>query len=454
MPQVSSPPGPRGYPLFGVLPHMWRDPLGFFERVAAKHGGLARVGIGRFTLYLVSDPEVIQQVLVDRAANYWKGAGLRAAEPVFGRGLITATGDHWRRQRRLMQPDFANRRILARLPVFLDAVDALLERWALQARTGHPFDVLPDLSVLVQTMIARALFGASLAARDMQVLSRAFHVLNEHINHTAWALIQVPARVPTPRNRRFRLALAEVGRVVRGLIARARQRPAAVGEDGQGDLLGRMVAAVDDSGQGMDDRQLRDEVMTLFMAGHDTTAVSSAWTLHLLSEHPAAQDRLRDEVTDLLGEARPAPDDLSRIPWVEQTLQESMRIYPPAWMIVRTPYEDDELAGYEIPRNSPLLISQWVVHRRPDLWPDPTRFDPGRFERGKPLAHRMAYFPFGGGNRLCIGSSFALVAAQALLVRLVQRFRWETPADAPPVVPQPLTVLRPRHGVHLRLRLK
>ncbi|MGE0709089.1 MAG: cytochrome P450 [Planctomycetota bacterium] len=439
------PPGPRGYPIVGVLPRIWRDPLRFFEQVGHEHGPVARVGLGKFTLYLLTQPAPIQRVLQDNAQNYWKGAGLAAAEPVMGKGLATSEGELWRRQRKLVQPAFARKRMSELLPAMQAATEGLIARWADAARRGEAVEAVADTSALTQELIFRCLFGGDLGAAQAE-LGEALLEANAYINAAAWSFFPLPERVPTPRRVRFRRALATLDRLVYGLIATRRARgPSASAPD----LLDRLLAASDEGG-GMSDRQARDEVMTLFVAGHDTTAGALAWTLLLLAQHPEQARRVREEADAVLGEAPPDAHDLARLEHTERVVRESMRVYPPAWVIVRTPFADDELGGYRVPKDAPVLISQYVVHRHPDVWPDPLRFDPERWlpERAESRP-RFAYFPYGAGQRLCVGKPFADAALLLVIARLLQRFELALVGAAPRA--RPLTTLRP--GGPLRLRL-
>ncbi len=443
------PPGPRGLPIVGVLPRIWRDPLRFFEEVARDHGGLARVGLGKFTLYLVSDPAHVRHILQDNARNYWKGSGLAAIEPVMGRGLAVNDGEPWLRQRRLMQPAFQRARLLAAAPAILAAIDQALGPLDEAARRDRPIDVAPLASALVQRVIFTALFGEHLE-RDPATVGRALVEVNAWVDHAAWSLIRLPEAIPTPRRVRFRRAQAALDELVYGLIAR--RRAAGVGE-AEADLLARLLHARDpETGEGMSDRQVRDEVMTLFVAGHDTTASALAWTVHALGGAPEVRARLEAEVDEVLVGRDPGPGDLERLGGLERALRESMRLHPPAWVIVRTPREEDALGGYPIPPGAPLLLSQWVVHRHPALWPDPLRFDPDRFLPEQVAARpRFAYFPYGGGQRLCIGYLLADVTLLLALARILQRYRLD-PVPGHRVVPQPLTTLRPRYGVKVLVR--
>ena len=432
-PSTRTPPGPRGYPLVGVLPRIWRDPLAFFSDVAAECGGLARVGLGKFTLHLLTEPDWIQEVLLDDGSTYWKGAGLAAAEPVMGQGLATSEGDHWKRQRRLMQPSFQPRRRAHWDAALAGALEALVDGWV--ARAGRRHDVAPDLNLFAQQAIFRPMFGADVQADLARELGAAVAECNRFINHAAWKMLPIPDSWPTPGNVRFRRALATLDATIYRLIAE-RRAAAAPGED----LLGRLVGARDDDA-GMSDREIRDEITTQFVAGYETTANALCWTMWLLAEHPEAQERVAAEA-----QAGREPDQLA---FTRCVIQESMRLYPPSWVIVRTPYRDVTLGEFDVPKDSTLLISQWVVHRRADVWERPTEFDPSRWEDGGGPPHRFAYFPFGGGRRTCIGNHLALRVLELAVAAAAARLRW-TPGGKPPQ-PRPLTTLRPHGKVTLRL---
>lgn len=433
---LREPPGPRGYPVVGILPRIWRDPLRFFSEVAREHGPLARIGLGRFTLYLLSAPALIEEVLQDPGERFWKGKGLRAAEEVMGQGLATSEGPPWLRARRLLGPAFQPQRLQALVPVVQSAADELFAGWA----PGQELDAAAATNHLVQRVIFRTMLGADLLPGEAERLGAGVVEANAWINHAAWRLLPLPDGFPTPRRRRFERALRDLDGAIYRVIGQRRRDPDAGRPD---DLLGRLLSARDEAGAGLDDRQVRDEVMTQFVAGHETTSSALAFTLHLLATHPAVQDALAEELA--------AGADPTALPALERALLESMRVYPPSWVIVRTPYKDDALGGYALPQGAPLLISQWVVHRHPELWPDPERFDPERWlperSQGRP---RCAYFPFGGGRRICIGNHFALLVLKTILGRLLPRFRLTPTADHR-LVPEPTTTLRAKYGVRVRL---
>ncbi len=274
-------------------------------------------------------------------------------------------------------------------------------------------------------------------------MGKALTIALHRAEEVSQSLIPIPLSVPTPSNRRVQSAIRTLDKVVYGMIEERRRS----GED-RGDLLSMLMAARDaDSGETMNDQQLRDEVMTLFVAGHETTANALTWTWYLLAKSPPVARRLRAELDQVLGGRAPTVDDLPKLPYLLQVVQEALRLYPPAWLIGRTPIQDDEIAGYHIPAGSTIMMSQYVTHRHPDFWEQPEGFDPDRFAAHPP----PAYFPFGGGPRVCIGNNFALIEARLVLATVAQRYRVEL-VPGHPVEPESMITLRPRYGVQVTLR--
>lgn len=447
-PLSTVPPGPRGWPFFGVLPRIWRDPLRFFTDVAREHGDVARIGLGKFTLYLVSSPDLVGHVLHDNEKNYWKGKGLAAAEIVMGQGLATNKGEEWERHHRLIQPVFASHQIEEYFPFLWEAVRALLEEWRQRSRRGEAFDAASDMRRLALQVTCHVLFRSELDPATHDAISRGVTVASEKINRSAWSLIRFLDSFPTPFNRRFRRALAELDATVYRRIAE--QRASAGTHKG---LLDQILGASDaNGGIGLSERQIRDEIVTLFIAGVDTPAHALAWTIHLLSLHPDWAKRVADEADDLLGDKTPSMQDVERLVIAERVLKESMRLYPPAWVILRTPFEDDVLGGYSIPAGCAVLLSQYVVHRHPAHWEQPEVFDPERWTHERSASHhRFAYFPFGGGSRYCIAHGLAMLLGKFVIAMAAREFRWESARlRSRPVVPQPLTTLKPKHGIFIR----
>jgi cytochrome P450 len=435
-------PGPAGLPVLGSLRPFQKDPLGFLLALQRDYGDVARFRMGPRLAHLVSRPEWVRHVLATNQENYGKSVLYRRLEPTLGKGLLTSDGAFWRRQRRLAEPAFHLEQVGGFAATMVEATAAMLARWETYAASGQPFDVVPELSRLAMTIATRTLFGADVDAESSGV-TRALTVVMRHAIGQILALWPVPDSWPTPGNLRARRALRVLDAVVYEMIAARR----AAGEPST-DLLSMLVYARDpETGETMNDRQLRDEVMTLFLAGHETTADALAWTVYLLGQHPAAARRLEAEVDAVLDGRPPTLADVPRLSYTLMVFQEAMRLYPPGWVISRTPRQDDTIGGYHIPAGSTVIVSQYVLHRHPDYWDRPARFDPERFaDRGKP-----AYFPFAAGPRVCIGNNFALLEARLALAMVAQRYRLSL-VPGQRVDPEPLVTLRPHPGVWVTLQ--
>ncbi len=321
-------------------------------------------------------------------------------------------------------------------PILDAACETLFEQWQAAARAGEVRNVLRDASALAQTVIFRGLFSRDVDDLDTRALGQALEVANDFIHRSAWSMVKLPDSIPTPSRVRFRRAMRTLDTIVYDLIAARRARSSE-----EGDLLGRLVAARDnETGACMTDEQVRDEVMTTFVAGHDTTAAALAWAFWIFANEPQALARL----------AGVDPDDAA----LGRTVQEVLRLYPPGWIMVRTPHRDDVVCGYEVPAGAPLLISPWVVHRSPTWWDEPERFDPDRFLPDR-VAQRpkFAYFPYGGGARVCIGQGLADRILRHVIAGVASRYVLERGRNQV-VVPEPKTTLQPRGGVRLRIRAR
>ena len=418
-----------------------RDPLGMLRSAARDYGDVVRFDAWPFIIvHLLYHPDHIKYVLQENNRNYWKGNLIGRVKPLIGEGLFTSEGDFWRRQRRLAQPAFHRERIEGFTTIMSAAGARMVEGWETPAAAGTPIDLLAHTSRATLRVVGQALFGIDLIGESAGV-GRAMLEALQFVSDEAFALFPSSLMMPTPRNLRFRRARAELDRVVLGIIDHRRRG----GPGGADDLLAMMMEARDpETGEGMSDRQLRDEVMTFVLAGHETTAVTLAWACLLLAQHPDVADRVRREVATVLAGRVPVLADLPRLELTRRVIDETMRLYPPVPVISRETYAADQINGYTIPAKSGVMMSPYVTHRHPALWRDPDRFDPDRFLPDESAARpRFAYFPFGGGPRLCIGNEFALMEAQILLALIAQRYRVDV-APGHTVQHEIRVTLRPR----------
>ncbi len=432
------PPGPRGHVLWGSMFDFQRDPLRFIRGVARDYGDVVRYRMGHMVWYQANHPDGVRRVLQENNRNYGKGTlTLGILKPVLGEGLLTSEGELWRRQRRLMQPVFHRRSVAAFGEIMTRETLAMLDRW----RPGSPLDLAAEMSRLTLDVVTGALFHSH-AGDEPEVIGGAVGVLVEEISYRFQFPIYPPRYVPTPRNRRMNAAQKTIDRAVYRIIREHR-----AGTDAE-DLLSLLMHTRDEeTGETMGDRQLRDEAITLYLAGHETTATALAWTFYLLARNPEAEERLRAELDEALGDAPPTAADLPRIPYARMVVDEAMRLYPPVWITNRQALGEDELCGYHVPPGQIVMVCPYVLHRHPDYWERPEEFDPERFAPGRSeVRPRFAYFPFGGGPRQCIGRDMALVEAQLILATVLRRYRLRL-ADDRPVEPFPAVTLRPKGGL-------
>ncbi len=458
---------PRGRFLTGHLADVGADRLGFLTRCARDYGDFVPLRLGFQPALLVNDPEAVEEVLVHQHRRFVKTPALKVASRVLGRGLLTSEGEFWRRQRRLIQPAFHRRRIAAYGQTMVAETLRLLATW----QAGKTRDVALDMMGLTMAIATKTLFGAGVGAETAQRLAPVLRDIGEYLNSRMYSLLfLIPDTVPTPATLRYRRAVRALDAVIYDMIGRARRaaerqdggRFASDGADGDGELppdqeemdagafLPMLLAAQDvDGGGGMTPEQLRDEVMTLFLAGHDTTALTLTWTFYLLSQHPAAAEALREELRAALGGRAPTVDDLPRLGYADAVIAEAMRLYPPAWVVGRQAVCDCVISGHRVPKGTVVLVSQWTMHRDPRYFDDPEAFRPERWQDG--LAKRLpkyAYFPFGGGPRVCIGNGFALMEATLALATIAQRFHLDL-APGHPVETETYFTLRPKHGMRM-----
>ena len=436
------PPGPKGSFLSGNLPELSKDLLGFFTMCARQYGPIVQLRLGNMPALLLNDPGLIEYVLVTNNRNFIKHTFFwRHVTAVFGDGLLTSEGKFWVRQRQLIQPAFHRERIAAYSEVMVDYTKKMLDTWQDQ----EVRDVHQDMMHLTSKIVAMTLFGAQVE-RDVEAMTAAFEVITEEFAVRFRRLVRIPDWVPTPNNLRYRKAVSRLDEVIYGIIRQRR----VTGRDSW-DLLSILLHAQDEEGSRMTDQQLRDETITLFLAGQETTALVLSWTWYLLEQYPTIEAKLWEELRSVLGDWTPTIADLPRLPYAEMVVKESMRLYPPAYTLGREALQECEIGGYQIPAKTTLFMSQWVMHRDPRYFDRPEEFNPDRW--GNDLAKRLpayAYFPFGGGPRHCIGHAFAMTEAVLLLATIAQRFHF-TLVPEHPIQPYPSITLRPRYGIRMVL---
>ena len=423
------------------------------ETFAADYGW-RRLGWQRFVL--LNHPDYIKHVLVTNHQNYGKGRlNRQILGPVLGRGLLTSEGAFWRRQRRIAAPAFHHKRLAALADIMVDCAEAQAERWHAPAANGVPRDVAKDMSATTMEIVARTLFSSDITADVDQLGGSLTQILRGFGRPSLLDLLGLPEWLPRRRDPEAVGALLKVDRMIRGILKARRAAGSGRADGGRADLLAMLLDARDpETGEGMSDRQLRDEIMTLFAAGHETTANLMTWTWYLLSQDREVEARLHHELDAELAGRRLQYTDLERLPFCRMVLDEALRLYPPAFTMNRVALAPDRIGPVEIGRGDLISISPYVTHRNPKLWDEPDRFDPERFRpdraEGRP---KFAYFPFGGGPRVCIGNSFALMEARIVLASLARRYSM-TLQDGLEVVPHGRITLRPRYGLRMTIQAR
>ncbi len=436
-------PGPRG-PLSGARFFRLETVLDFLGDTFRRYGDVVRYQLGPWPLFLIAHPDGVKHVLQDNHTNYLKSQDYRILKRLLGEGLVTSEGALWLRQRRLIQPIFHRQRVAGFGAIMSAATLEMLARWEALAAERRPFDVASEMARLTLKIVGLALLSVDLS-NEADAIGRALKAANERFAH--FDLGMLLPWLPSRRNRDFHQAMRTLHRLVDEIIAERRRE----GRE-RGDLLSLLLAARDEStGEPMNDRQVRDEVLTLILAGHETTAMALSWTWYLLAQHPEVERKLEAELRAALGGRPPTVADLKDLNYTGMVIDEAMRLYPPVWAVGRSPIEDDEIGGYRIPKRSIVMLSQYVTHRHPAFWEEPERFEPARFSaHGGQARPRYAYFPFAGGPRQCVGNVFALTEANLILATIAQRYRMRL-VEGHPVELQPLVTLRPRYGIRVRL---
>jgi len=435
------PPGPsRRLPFSGLLAYR-RGALPYFQNLARQYGDISYFRIGPQEAFFLNHPDLVKDVLVTNNQNFIKGLVLQRAKRLLGEGLLTSEGEFHRRQRRLAQPAFHRQRIASYAEVMTDYATRIYERW----QDGDELDISAEMMRLTLAIVGKTLFDADVE-RDAADVGEAMTVVMELFDTLTMPFFELLSKLPLPQLRRFDNARNKLDRIIYRLIDDRRRS----GID-RGDLLSMLLLAQDEEGGSgrMTNEQLRDEVMTIFLAGHETTANALTWTWYLLSQHPGVEAKLRSELDEVLGGRMPEFSDVSRLRYTEMVLMESMRLYPPAWAVGRLSAVDCEIGGYFVPRKSLVLMSQYVMHRDGRYYENPLTFDPERWSPElRDSRPQFAYFPFGGGPRRCIGEGFAWMEGTLLIATIAQRWSMRL-VPFHPVELKPLITLRPKHGMRM-----
>ena len=437
------PPGPKGKLIMGVMREFNRDTLGFIERCQRDYGDVVRSRFLYVQAYFLYNPADIETLLTTDAKSYRKAQSLRS--PFFhrlvGNGLVTSEGDFWRRQRRLAQPAFHRQRISSYGDIMVEYTKRALANW----KDGEQRDVARDMTRLTLEIVVKTLFNSDVSNDADHIGVQLSEIVKPFASQATLKWI-ADNRLPTPGHRRYFNAVSEIDRIVFRIISERR----ASGTD-EGDLLSMLLQAQDEDGSQMSDAQLRDEVMTLFLAGHETTALALSWSWYLLANNPEAEKKFHAELDEVLGGRAPEVADLPKLKYTEMIAKESMRLYPPAYAVGREAIEETEIGGFRVPKNTQMFAFQWVTHRDPRFFERPNEFEPERWAADSiQNLPKYAYFPFGGGPRQCIGTYFSMMEVVLLLATIGQRFKFSL-LEEHPVEVLPVLSLRPKNGIKVKL---
>lgn len=435
------PPGPKGKLIGGNFREFRRDSLAYMQRAVSEHGDIVYFRFGPQDVFFLNHPDYIKDVLVTHHQSFMKGRALQRSKRLLGEGLLTSEGDFHRRQRRLAAPAFHRARLAAYGTLMTSYAARTASRW----HDGETLDISQEMMRLTLAIVGKTLFDADVES-EADEIGAALTAVMELFDMLLMPFSELLEKFPLPHVRRFKKAKARLDNTIYRIIEERRRS-----NEDRGDLLSMLMTARDEEGDGgqMSDLQVRDEVMTIFLAGHETTANALTWTWYLLSQHPEVEGRLHEELDSVLKGRQPTVEDVPRLRYTEMVLAESMRMFPPAWAIGRLTLTEYEVGGYRIPSKSLVLLSPYVTHRDARFFPDPTRFDPERWTpEAKESRPQFSYFPFGGGPRRCIGEGFAWMEGILLIATLAQHWRMRLVPNHR-VETMPVITLRPRYGMRM-----
>lgn len=439
------PPTPKEHWLLGSAFYFVKDSIGFLMENCPKYNGIFRVSSRFEKVMVVYEPDYIKYVLQDNNRNYVKSFGYEVLKMLLGNGLLTSEGDFWMKQRRLIQPAFSKERLQSLTKTMTDCVDELIAELEKKAGKG-PVNIQKDMMAFALNIVARSLFSSEVKSFINEVGDN-MDIANESAIDRIRNPFRAPAWIPTLYNIKEKRAITKLDGIVLNIIQQRRKT-----KEVHHDLLGMLMEVQDeDTGERMSDKQLRDEVMTLFLAGHETTALALTWLWYCLHLNPYAEEKAYQEAMQVLNGRTPEFADLMKLDYTRQVIDETMRLYPPAWMVGRKALEDDEIGGYYIPKGYSVLMPAFFVHRNPQLWDNPEQFNPARFEKEQVKKRdRFAYFPFGGGQRLCVGNNFAMMEMQLAVAMVIQKFHFRLVDGFKPGL-DPLITLRPKGGMMMEV---
>jgi cytochrome P450 len=449
MARPARPPGPHINLALAVIGQMFPnrfpfDPLAFGLNIAREFGDIAHYHVGPLHVYQLNHPDFARQVLVEEPEKFYKARLIKQAfGPFAGQGLLTSDGAVWKQQRKLIQPAFHHGQLVTYGAVMVGHALRMID----SLDDGAVVEIQEEMARLTLAIVVQTLFGADVT-REAKEVGRLMVAVLDSANDRLNRILRLPSWVPTRRNLQEKRALARLDALLDSFVAAHR-----ASSEMPADLLSVLLAATDeDSGSRMSDRQLHEEMMTLFLAGHETTAMALTWTWYLLSQHPEVEEKLVGEVSRVLRGRAPAVADLAQLPYTEMVVRESMRLYPPAAGFAREPIEDVRIGGYDVPRGSLVTVNTYALHRDPRFFDDPERFDPERFAAGwEERIPRYAFLPFGGGPRVCIGNGFAMMETRLILAAVAQRCHLSL-EPGQEITPVQLVTVRPKHGIRMRLR--
>lgn len=442
MKSVRNPPGPKGNFLLGNFTEYSRDPLGFLTRCAGDYGDVVSLRLPATRIFLLSDPLHIEKVLTGTNVDFAIHGGMRIplTRRLFGRGLLTSEGAEWRRQRRLTFPLFSHSLVARYGEIMVDETNTMLSGWK-HGQTRNVYKETVDVTIRI---VIKALLGGSDQSPQVAELAKSLATLKDaYVMKNRWqGFVRV---LPLPIRTRFKIAVDRVDNVIDGIIRERRSNRSA-----QNDLLSVLMAAEYDDGNPISDEQLRGELKTFLITGHEAPATLLAWALYLLARHPESESKLLAEIEEVLGGRVPDAADLKQLSYTSQVLKETLRLYPPAWFVAREAVRDCEIGDYSVPQGTQLLMSQWLMHRDSRFWEKPELFRPERWENSEKKSPKYAYFPYGGGPRFCMGSAYTEMLTVLVLAMIMRKFRFEVAPDQI-IEPYATAVLLPKNGIRLIL---